>query len=96
MDIWTKGNEVKWKAKEIINQLIKEQWNFENAATISIHDGTKIATNKLKIKNAVRDTLHTKVLKNSKVLQENKIAMEEKEWYSDYILYESKKVQIKT
>ena len=30
------------------------------------------------------------------MLQENKIVLEEKEWYTDYILHESIKAQIKT
>ena len=37
-----------------------------------------------------------KVLENTKVFQENKIALEEKEWYTNYILHESIKAQIKT
>ena len=37
---------VKRKAKQIINQLMWEESNFENAAAICNHDGTKIATNK--------------------------------------------------
>ena len=73
-----------------------EESNFENAAAICNHDGTKIATNKSKIKNAIKDTFHAKVLENSKVLQENKIVLEEKEWYTDYILHESIKAQIKS
>ena len=57
----------------------------ESAAAICNHDGKKIATNKSKIKNAIKDIFRARVLENSKVLQENKIALEEKEWYTDYI-----------
>ena len=70
--------------------------NFTNAAAICNHDGTKIATNKSKIKNAIKDTFHAKVLENTKVPQENKIALGEKEWCTNYILHESIKAQIKT
>ena len=73
-----------------------EESNFENATGICNHEGTKIATNKSKIKNAVKGTFHAKALENTKVLQENKIAQEEKEWYTDYILHEFIKAQIKT
>ena len=73
-----------------------EESNFENAAAICNHDGTKIATNKLKIKNAIKDTFHVKVFENTKVSQENEITLEEKEYYTDYILNESIKAQIKT
>ena len=46
-----------------------EEPNFENAAAICNHDGTKIAINKSKIKNVIKDTFHSKVLENTKVLQ---------------------------
>ena len=59
----------KWKAKQIMNQLMWEKPNFENAAAICNHDGTKIAINKSKIKNVIKDTFHSKVLENTKVLQ---------------------------
>ena len=64
-----------------------EESNFENSIAICNHDSTKIAKNKSKIKNAVKDTFHAKVLENSKVLQEDKIALEEKEWYTAYVLH---------
>ena len=87
---------VKRKANQIINQLIWEESNFENAAAICNHDGTKIATNKSKINNTIKVTFHARVLENSKVLQESKIALEEKEWYTGYVLLESLTAQIKT
>ena len=52
-----------------MNQLMWEKPNFENAAAICNHDGTKIAINKSKIKNVIKDTFHSKVLENTKVLQ---------------------------
>ena len=55
-----------------------EESNFENAATICNHGAKKVATNKLKLKNAKKSTFHAKVLENSKMLQQNKIALEEK------------------
>ena len=55
-----------------------EESNFENAAAICNHEGTKIATNKSKIKNAIKDAFHGKVFENTKVLQENEITLEKK------------------
>ena len=57
---------------------MREESNFENAAAICNHDGTKIATNISAIKNPIKDKFHAKVLENSKMLQENKTALEEK------------------
>lgn len=70
--------------------------NFEKAAAISNHDGTKITTNKSTIKRAIKGKFQAKVLENRKVLQENKTAVEEKEWCAYYIIHESIKVLRKT
>ena len=69
---------------------------MENVVAICNHEITKIAINKSNIDNTVKDTFHSKSFVNSKLFQQNKIALEEKEWYTDYILYESIKAQRKT
>ena len=49
----TESNEIKIKrkAKEVINQLIWEGSHFENAAAICHHGGSKLATNKSKLRS---------------------------------------------
>ena len=49
----TESNEIKikWKAKEVINQLIWEGSHFENAAAICNYGGSKLTTNKSKLRS---------------------------------------------
>ena len=48
---------IKRKSKQILNQLYWEESNFEEAAALCNHDGTKINTNKSKVKDAIKTLL---------------------------------------
>ena len=52
----TKSNKIKTKrnAKETMNQLISEGSHFENAAAICRYDGSKLTTNKTKIRDPIK------------------------------------------
>ena len=82
---------VKRKAKQIINQLIWEDSNFENAAAICNADGTKINTDKSKIKNAIKELIGNFSKQSS---EDEIVTIGEKEWYSDFILHRCINVQI--
>ena len=77
---------IKRKAKQIVNQLYWEESNFENAAAICNHDGTKINTNKSKIKDAIK-TLFGKILEPENCNNGRKFSIGEKEWLTDFALH---------
>ena len=71
---------IKRKAKQILNQLYWEESNFENAAALCNHDGTKINTNKSKVKDAIK-TLLGKILEPENY--DNVFSLGEREWLTD-------------
>ena len=84
----TESNEIKIKrkAKEIMNQLIWEESHFENAAAICNHDGSKLTTNKSKIRDAIKAIFgHIPKAVNSD--EDQKFTIGEKEWFTDFTLY---------
>ena len=54
---------IKSKAKQIVNQLYWEESNFENTTAICNNDGTKIKTNKSKVKDVIK-TLFGKIFEH--------------------------------
>ena len=75
---------IKRKAKQILNQLYWEESNFENTAALCNHDGTKINTNKSKVKDAIK-TLLGKILEPEN--RDNVFSLGEREWLTDFALH---------
>ena len=84
----TESNEIKIKrkAKKIINQLIWEGSHFENAAAICNHDGSKLTTNKSKIRDAIK-AIFGHIPKAANSDEDQKFTIGEKEWFTDFTLY---------
>ena len=61
-----------------------EESNFENAAALCNHDGTKISKNKSKVKGAIK-TLFGKILKPENC--NNVFSLGEREWQTDFALH---------
>ena len=84
----TESNEIKIKrkSKKIMNQLIWEGSYFENAAAISNYDGSKLTTNKSKIRDAIKAIFgHIPKAVNSD--EDQKFTIGEKEWFTDFTLH---------
>ena len=75
---------IKKKAKQIVNQLYWEESNFENAAAVCNHDGTKINTKKSKVKDAFK-TLFGKILEHENC--NNVFSLGERKWLTDFALH---------
>ena len=75
---------IKRKGKQFLNQLYWEESNFENAAALCNHDGTKINTNKSKVKDAIK-TLLGKILEPENC--NNVFPLGEREWLTDFALH---------
>ena len=84
----TESNEIKIKrkAKKIINQLIWEESHFENVAAICNHGGSKLTTNKSKIRDSIKAIFgHIPKAVNSD--EDQKFTIGEKEWFTEFTLH---------
>ena len=69
-----------------MNQLIWKGSNFENAAAICNHDGSKLTTNNSKIRDAIK-AIFGRIPKAVNSNEDQKFAIGEKEWFTDLTLH---------
>ena len=69
-----------------MNQLIWEGSHFENAAAICNHDGSKLTTNKSKIREAIK-SIFGYIPKAVNSDEDEKFTIGEKDWFTDFTLH---------
>lgn len=76
---------IKRKAEEIMNQLVQEGSHFECAAAICNQDGSKLTTNKSKIRDALK-AIFGLIPRAASSDEDQKFTIREKEWFTDFTL----------